>query len=330
MTTPMTAVLRVMLGEPDRLTYLGGSDAAAILGVGAYGKTPLSVYLKKIGADVEKIDAAKQRFFDRRKRWEGPISIMLREEFDAPIVAENVRYIDPEFDFMAAEIDFEWVDAAGVTQNGEIKTVSPFAFNEQSGWGDEGTDEIPVHYAAQVMWGLMVTGRARCVVAALAGLDRIAFYTVERDEETIATMRRLAVTFWLDNVQKQMPPEPICLDDVLRLTINRAGKPVELDAETAGLLRDVAAIRDRKKAMDDEVEDINFKLLNFVRRQWGAQSDEDDPTDNADLLVNGEKIGTWKRQRGTSLQQKLLKAAHPALVAEFTKEHFSRVLRISK
>ena len=83
----MTASMQVMADvEPDRRLYLGGSDAAAIMGVGAYGRTPLVCYRAKVGESVEVMDAEKRRFLERRKRWEGPIFEMLREEFDAEIV----------------------------------------------------------------------------------------------------------------------------------------------------------------------------------------------------------------------------------------------------
>ena len=94
----------------DRTKYIGGSNAAAIMGLGAYEQTPLGVYMVKTGQSIEVMDEQKKLFLNRRKRWEGPIVEMLREEFDGEIVTINRRYQDSEYDFMAAEIDFEWRD----------------------------------------------------------------------------------------------------------------------------------------------------------------------------------------------------------------------------
>lgn len=49
----------------------------------------------------------------------------------------------------------------------EIKTVTDRA--EDNGWGRAGSDRIPLHYAAQVTWGMGILGLPRCWVAALHG-----------------------------------------------------------------------------------------------------------------------------------------------------------------
>ena len=49
----------------------------------------------------------------------------------------------------------------------EIKTVTDRA--EDNGWGRAGTDRIPLHYAAQVTWGMGILGLPRCWVAVLHG-----------------------------------------------------------------------------------------------------------------------------------------------------------------
>ncbi len=41
------------LAQLDRTRYIGGSNVAAIMGLGAYEQTPLSVYLIKTGATIE-------------------------------------------------------------------------------------------------------------------------------------------------------------------------------------------------------------------------------------------------------------------------------------
>ena len=43
MNAPETTLQVMPDAEPDRTKYIGGSDAAAIMGLGAYGETPLSV-----------------------------------------------------------------------------------------------------------------------------------------------------------------------------------------------------------------------------------------------------------------------------------------------
>lgn len=49
----------------------------------------------------------------------------------------------------------------------EVKTVTDRA--EDNGWGRAGTDRIPLHYAAQVTWGMGILGLPYCWVPVLAG-----------------------------------------------------------------------------------------------------------------------------------------------------------------
>ena len=323
----------------DRTKYLGGSNAAAVMGLGAYGNTPLTCYLAKIGEGAEEIDPKRELFLQRRKRWEGPIIEMLREEFDAEIVGVNRRYRDREHAFLAAEIDFEWRDADGSIQNGEIKTVSPFAFGERDGWGEAGSADIPVHYAAQVMHGLGLTGRQTCIVAAMVGLDSMIFYRVERDDETIAALRDQMVRFWINNVLARVPPEPVSLADVMRLTLRMRGRPVDADESLLANLDSLAHIRGSMAAMDGEKDELMFKIGLSILKQWGipapALTDKGaiDPAqvgDNALILSAGKQVASWNLQSTTRVDSKRLREEAPEIFTKFSKTTPSRTLRFKK
>jgi predicted phage-related endonuclease len=322
------------VGEIDRKTYLGSSDIAAVMGLGAYGRSAYTTYCAKIGEPVTEMDAGDRKFLERRKRWEGPIVEMLREEFGGEIAGINQRYIDPEYDFMASEIDAEWIDADGATQNIEIKTVSPFAFGERFGWGEAGTSDVPVHYAAQVMYGLMITGRQTCIVAAMVGLDNMIFYRIERDEETIAAMRAAAVDFWTNHVLARIPPDPQTTRDMKLIMDRIGGRPVELDAPTLVKLDQLREARDTVRMLNGDggaIESLSFDIGAFVLTAWGYPMDAAPVVqDNAILNFGGKKVATWNRTRGTFLDQKRLKSEQPQIVRDYTKEHWYRVLRFPK
>ncbi|RLU79265.1 hypothetical protein CTZ27_37105 [Streptomyces griseocarneus] len=64
-----------------------------------------------------------------------------------------------------------------------------------NGWGEEGTDEIPVHYRAQCLWYLDVLGLDTCHVAVLiAGAD-YREYLVHRDPAETEFMRDAGAQF---------------------------------------------------------------------------------------------------------------------------------------
>lgn len=182
----------------DRTKYIGGSDIAAILGISPW-KTATALWLDKIKPPIEgdKNASAKRR----GTRLEPYIVDMIRDEQGLVVAARGQRYIDAEFPYFASEIDVEF-DVDGTLENGEIKTVHPFKAKE---WGEEDTDALPVHYTAQVQWGMGVTRRKRCRVFALIG-DDLRTYVVERDDEIIAGMRQSADEFWQKYVQPLVQP----------------------------------------------------------------------------------------------------------------------------
>lgn len=336
--------MTTQVGEINRQTYIGGSDAAAILGLSKWD-TPLTTYEKKLGFK-EEITAEKAKFFKRRKRQEPVVAEILAEEYGIDITIlstddEQNRYKDAEFPFIAAEIDFEWRmnDAArallpafahipnGTLMNGEIKTVHPFSAGE---WGEQGTEDIPVYYAAQVMHGLGVTpDRPGTLVAAMFGVDDVVCYPIVRDDETIAGMRKAQVDFWNNHVLAGVPPEPSNMDDIKRLFAKAKGVPVDVSDEIRNAMLQLEQVKQAIRSHELTKEELEFQIALAVVRKWGF-TDPAEATDNAEIRYNGAVIATWKSQRGASLDQKRLKEDHPALVAEYTKETRFRVLRTKK
>ncbi|WP_423197889.1 Putative phage-type endonuclease [Cupriavidus sp. H19C3] len=190
--------------QADRSKFIGGSDIAAILGVSPW-KNAVDLWLDKTQPRVE--DGSNVAAKRRGSRLEPYILDMIREEYGLTIVACNERYVDPRTPFLAAEIDAEY-EGEHQRENIEIKTVHPFKSKE---WGDELTDELPLHYIAQAQHGLGVTGRERCRVFALIG-DDLKPYVVERDEELISVMREKAVDFWNRFVLPKVQP-PLNVQD---------------------------------------------------------------------------------------------------------------------
>jgi predicted phage-related endonuclease len=326
---PVPASLKVLPAGHDRRMFLGGSDVAAIMGLGAtyrgVQQTPYTVWCKKVGEVGEEMDPETRLFLERRKRWEGPIIEMLREEFSAEIVSVNKRYIDPEFDFMAAEIDFEWKDPDGRIQNGEIKTVYPMAFGEKFGWGEEGTADVPVHYAAQVMHGMGVTGATQCVVAAMVGLDSMVFYKIDRDEDTIQAMRDECRRFWFENVLPKVPPAPQTVIDLKGLMLRFQGRPCELDEDTYAKFQKLLSVRAGLTALEDQEETLAFEVGAYVLADW-READQA-VAEDATLLFDGKPVASWKKQGHSHLDQKRLKVEKPEVVSEYTKRSVIRVLR---
>lgn len=73
------------------------------------------------------------------------------------------------------------------------------------GWGEPGTDEIPVHYRAQCLWQLDVLEVDEVYVAAWHGATFRA-YTVRRDEKDLRVMRAAGEDF-MHRLAEDDPPD---------------------------------------------------------------------------------------------------------------------------
>lgn len=304
----------VDVGALDRATYVGGGDIAAVMGVNPW-KTPLDVYLRLTGTPEPPPDPEQQKRWRRGKLMEPVVLQMLRDDYGIEVVAANHRYRDPEHEFFAAEIDFEWRDADPRVRNGEIKTVHPFAAGK---WGEAGTEDVPIEYAAQSMWGLMITGREVCQYGVLFGSDNLALYHVYRDDETIAHMRETALSFWHNHVLARVPPPPMTAADLKRLWPREQRETIIATPEIVDVLQQHQALGAEIKLLTEQRDELAFQIGAFVQ-------------DAATVIVmpDGTKLATYKAQSRESLDGKALKAAHRDIYDQFARSTEFRVLRHS-
>lgn len=332
----------------DRSLFIGSSDAAAILAVSKW-KSPLDLYREKIGeAQPTEVDVARERIFRRGKRLEPIVIDMLADEYGVEVTkrspAEARNYhVDPEFDFLRAEIDFEFrvtpelceklsglIDPAllGTIQNGEIKTSHPNVAS--ANFGEMFTEEIPIDYAAQSMHGMMVTGRKFCLYGVLVGADNLLLFGLKRDEETIAGLRARELAFWRC-VQERMPPDPVNMGDVLSLMYRLNGRPIEATPAIAQRIVELGQIRGAIKVNNDAEESIKLEIAQFVfhsLQELNAKDPRVTLEDDTAITVGGKTALTWKGQVAVKLDSKRLKAAEPGIWEMYSKEQHSRVMRL--
>ncbi|WP_024873108.1 YqaJ viral recombinase family protein [Tolumonas lignilytica] len=293
------------VGELDRSLYIGGSDAAAILGVSKW-RTALDVYMDKVNGK-QPDDPSKAKIFARGKRMEPYIIDLFAEETGLNIIRRGFRYQDPEYPFLCAEIDAE----AESGENIEIKTVHPFASKD---WGIMDTDDIPVYYAAQAMHGLMVTGKQVCIFGAMIGMDDFRTYRVERDEDVIQLLRQKEIAFW-HNMEQRIPPEAQTLSDAERLFKKDSGLEVEADAESLEAIMQLKELKAQAKQLDVQIEAAETKVKLAMK-------------DASVITMSGQPLITWKNQTTNRFSTKEFQAAYPALYEQFKKPSESRVMRI--
>lgn len=319
--TPLSAAERELLPRVpavvvDRRRWIGGSDVAAILGISPW-KTAVDLWAAKTAPEPDSRPATGVK--RRGQRWESVVAEMLVERLEADghkvvIVDTNRRLVDLEVPYFAAEIDFEiLLDDDSEVTNVELKTVSPFKTGE---WGESGSDDVPIWYTAQAMWGLGVTGRRKAIVAPLFGADEIRAFPIERDDVTIAAMRARAQSFWINHVLTGIPPEPTSLEDVAKIFPKDVeAAPIVADEELTGVLLRMRALDRELKARQAEFDSLQF----MIERVMGSTTQ---------VNIGDKAAVTWKERAWGGLDFERLKADHPKLYKEYSRKGVSRVFTL--
>lgn len=289
---------KVQQGTPEWLQIrrqgLGGSDAAAALGISAY-KTPYALWLEKRGEAPELEENAMMKW---GKIHEAAVRQEYAEATGRTVRLPDVVFAHPKHQFMLASID-------GVTDDGrllEIKTT-----RNPQGWGEEGSDEVPQHYLLQVQHYLCVMGLEVADVAVLIQGYDFRRYEIPADLELQEMLIAGEQEFWR-TVQEGTPPAVTSVAEAMqRYKLARPGD-VQADAEmikTYELLGDVRAKLKEGQALEDE---LKAKIMAYLGEHGG------------DALLSGTKpLVTWKERKGSErLDSKALKAAYPDIAAEFT------------
>lgn len=307
----------------DRSGFLGSSDMAAIMQVSPWS-TPLDIYFEKTGGEKTADDPAKAKIFRRGKRLEPVIVSMLEEERGLQIIDRNRRYVDPEHEFLSCEIDAEaLIDGEHV--NIECKTAHHFT---QWKYGEEDTDEIPVEYAAQAMYSLMITGRSRCIFGVLFGMDNLVTYMIERDEETIAAMRKTAVAFWNDHVLARVPPEPVNIDDTLRLFRKDQGSIIPATPEVLSLVREFRKAKDTVSLAEDMAEQFKYQItVAMLGMEFMAKKDK---PGRHTLVDGGRELLTVSLQEQERIDTEALRKRYPGEAKECSRTTSFFSVRLSR
>lgn len=291
----------------NRIGFIGGSDICPLLGISKW-KTPYQLYLEKIG-ESRPISKSQEDFFTLRKLAEPYILSVFGEKTGIKPTAINQRYVDKEHDFMSVEIDFEYMLNDQVI-NGEIKTLSHH--NPFTDWGDEFTNDVPMDYLCQSMFGLSVApDRQHCHYAAMCGFDDFRQYIVDPDAEMIGIIREKVMEFW-QRIQDRNPPPPQSTADYkLR---NPNGKSIAGDKD---IFEKVTRFKEIKKLTKSggEMESLQEDIEMFIG--------------DYDTLVSASGvIATWKQQESNRFDTDRFKSEHPDLYKLYLKTSKTRVLRI--
>lgn len=263
----------------DRKTGIGGTDAAAILGVSPF-KTPLQVYCEKTGI-LDEPDLGELERIQWGNRLEPYIAEAYAQKTGRTVFLTDGPMRHPEHPQIIANVDRKAVDvgAEPLRPTGilECKNVSEWVAGD---W----EPEPPIHYQLQLQHYLMVTGATWGSFAALLGGNRLHIVDVERRDDLCELLLREELKFW-DRVQRKDPPPVGPLD---RETLARMFPNHGLD----------------EIALPEEFHELDLELLQIKEDQKGHETRREELENRIKAAIGNHQAGrisrgvayTWKQQ----------------------------------
>ena len=308
MATPATTELVVStknLSRSDwlahRRTGIGGSDAAALLGLHPY-KTALDVYLDKVGLRPEE-EAGEAAY------WGTVLEPVVAQRFGElyPYAVTNPAEMwrHATHPFLLANVDRVLTDPANPERGPgilECKTASAFLAKAWS------ADHAPDHYLVQVQHYLAVTGFQWAYLAVLIGGQRFLAVEVPRDDVFIEQLVAAEAAFW-DHVQRRDPPPLDGSDAASRLVKHlyptAQDVTVLLPPEATAQVEAWIAAKEREKQAKQDAQAAQTLLQGWM----GVAAHG----------VAGPYRLKWTNRTRRTLDQKALEAAHPDLVGSYVR-----------
>ena len=155
------------------------------------------------------------------------------------------------------------------------------------GWGEPGSDEVPLHYNAQVQHYMLLVGAMVCDIAVFIGGSDFRIYTVEADKEIAGALVEQERVFW-EAVQSGQPPPPANIRDAVR----RWGK-LDAPGRVEAGANELDAI-DMLRAMREQAADL------LTQREAATKIIMQALGENGDTLVdaNGTPLASWRLDSG--------------------------------
>jgi len=293
----------------ERKRYIGGSDAAGVLGLSRW-QTPLSVWAIKTG-QVEPEDIGDKICVKLGNKLEQAVAELFMEHTGKKVHRVNETLYHPKHKFIAANLDRRVVGENAVL---ECKTANQFKAKDWEG------EDIPIEYIIQCIHQLAVTGADRAYIAVIIGNVDFKYKVIERDEKVIADLIEKEVNFWNNFVAPKVMPATIKAgDDDILYQLYPVAEPescIELGDKANAVIESLDSLKADKKVVEKQIAEAENTLKAMLQ-------------DNEAGITDKFKI-TWKNQERRGIDTKRLKLEKPDIAKEYEKVSGYRMLRVGK
>lgn len=287
-----------------RRTGIGGSDAAAAVGLSPY-KSRLELWLEKTGRDagLEKPDPADTT---HPTYWgallEPAVSMAYMQRTGCKVRRVHAVLQHPQHPFMLANLDREVIGLPDV-QILECKTAGEYGARH---W----KDGVPEYVQLQVQHQLAVTGKRAADVAVLLCGQKLEVHRVERDDELIARLITLEARFW-NAVTTDTPPPADgseSADRALRCLYPGTSSAVDFSADRplSEAFADLLVVRERIRNHELQAEALRQTLQQAMGDAGEAQFETG-------------RVSFKRCRDGVVLDIERLRRDHPELAAAYAR-----------
>ena len=310
---------------------IGGSDAAAVLGISPYA-TARDLYYDKV--KVAPLDDS-----DETESWVAKKIGHLLEDLVAEIFSRRTGYRiyqikkmfrHPEHIFMIADIDYFIELPTGETAILEIKTTN---YNARDNWWRDGKEVVPANYEVQGRHYMCVMNVRHIYYCCLYGNseDEVIIRHIERDFEYESELIALESEFWNEYVLNMTPPPYTEDGDMIIESVKRhygAADPsaptVQLSKSNSSGIARYLELQTQKRAIDAQAKSIEGEM----KRLQGQIVDEMGNSCNAVCSSGSDSyIVTYNpvKRLGVSKENLVrLQAQHPDIYDEYVTATESR------
>ena len=289
-----------------RKKSIGGSDAAAIVGLSKYA-SPYSIWAEKTGRLPDKPDSEAMR---QGRDLEDYVARRWSEATKKRVKRINAMLYHPAYPFAHADIDRR---VAGENAGLECKTTSTLDIKQFKGVA------FPEQYYVQCVHYMAVTGADRWYLGVLVFGREFMTFTLERDQAEIDALMEAEKEFW-GHVERDEPPgidgtKPTT--EAIRTMYAESGEEeTELFGRTSMLDR-YFQLKDSATHLAREID----KVENIIKTDMGACGAGFCP---------GYSV-RWKAQTRRIFQAAQFAQDHPELdLSAYYKESKSRPFKIMK
>lgn len=289
-----------------RSQYIGGSDAAAVVGLNPFS-SPYALWAEKTGQIpgfsgnlATEVGTYLEEFVAQK----------FAAETGKKVRKCNQSFFNSAYPWAIANIDREIVgEDAGL----EIKTTSELNMKKFKG------GEYPANYYCQCVHYIAMTGKQRWYLAVLIGNRDFQWFTIERDEAEIAALMGAEADFW-ELVKNRTPPvadgSRATTDAIKTIFAESSEDTVDLTLKLPALLQYI----DLGKQIA-ELETLRDEAANRIKSFMG---------DAGGGECDGYRV-SWKSSTRRTFDSKKFAKENPGLdLTGYYKETSARTFRVTE